>query len=181
MTRTLVALTLAGLALAACSQEASKEPARPTRPALTTEQKTALLATLPLPYNSADLQNGQRVFARCRSCHTITEGGPNMTGPNLYGVFGRAAGAAEGYNYSTAVKQAGFTWDAEHLNDWLENPRTFLKGTKMSFPGIPDATDRRDVIAFLKVETGWAPPPVIHPLPEIDGEAATPPEPVERP
>lgn len=174
MTRTLVALTLAGLALAACSQEASKEPARPTRPALTAEQKTALLATLPLPYNSADLQNGQRVFARCRSCHTITEGGPNMTGPNLYGVFGRAAGVAEGYTYSTAVKQAGFVWDAEHLNRWLENPRTFLKGTKMSFAGIPDATDRRDVIAFLKVETGYAPAPA-------SGTAPTPPEPAQRP
>lgn len=172
MTRTLAALTLAGLVLTACSQEASKEPARPTRPALTAEQKTALLASLPAPYDTADLQNGQRVFARCRSCHTITGGGPNMTGPNLYGVFGRAAGVAEGYNYSTAVKQAGFTWDAGHLDHWLENPRTFLKGTKMSFAGIPDATDRRDVIAFLKVETGYVPAPATVP---------TPPEPATRP
>ena len=172
MTRTFAALTLAGLALTACSQEASKEPARPARPALTAEQKTALLASLPAPYDTADLQNGQRVFARCRSCHTITDGGPNMTGPNLYGVFGRTAGEAEGYNYSPAVKQAGFSWDAGHLDHWLENPRTFLKGTKMSFAGIPDATDRRDVIAFLKVETGYAP---------ASAEAATPPEPATRP
>jgi len=174
MTRALIVLTITGLALAACSQEASQEPARPARPALTAEQKTALLATLPAPYDAADLANGQRVFARCRSCHTITEGGPNMTGPNLYGVFGRAAGAAEGYNYSTAVKQAGFVWDADHLNNWLENPRTFLKGTKMSFAGIPDATDRRDVIAFLKVETGYAPAPA-------PTTATTPPEPAARP
>ena len=174
MTRALIVLTITGLALAACSQEASQEPARPARPALTAEQKTALLATLPAPYDAADLANGQRVFARCRSCHTITEGGPNMTGPNLYGVFGRAAGAAEGYNYSTAVKQAGFVWDADHLNNWLENPRTFLKGTKMSFAGIPDATDRRDVIAFLKVETGYAPAPA-------PATSTTPPEPAVRP
>ena len=174
MTRALIVLTITGLALAACSQEAGQEPARPAHPALTAEQKTALLATLPAPYDAADLANGQRVFARCRSCHTITEGGPNMTGPNLYGVFGRAAGAAEGYNYSTAVKQAGFGWDADHLNTWLENPRTFLKGTKMSFAGIPDATDRRDVIAFLKVETGYAPAPA-------PATATTPPEPAARP
>lgn len=158
MSRTFAALILAALALTACSQEASREPTRPTRPPPTPGQKTALLATLPAPYDTADLRNGQRVFARCRSCHTITEDGPNMTGPNLYGVFGRAAGMAEGYNYSTAVKEAGFTWDAERLNSWLENPRTFLKGTKMSFAGISDATDRRDVIAFLKVETGYAAP-----------------------
>ena len=48
--------------------------------------------------------------------------------------------------------------EADHLDHWLENPRTFLTGTKMSFPGLPDATDRRDVIAFLKVETGYTPP-----------------------
>ena len=179
MTRTHILLTISGLALTgvalgACGQEASKEAPRPTRPALTAEQKSALLATLPAPYNAADLANGQRVFARCRSCHTITEGGPNMTGPNLYGVFGRAAGAAESYNYSTAVKQAGFVWDADHLNNWLENPRTFLEGTKMSFAGIPDATDRRDVIAFLKVETGYAPAPAL-------ATAPTPPEPATRP
>lgn len=172
MTRVLIALTITGLALAACGQEASQEPARPASPALTTEQKAALLASLPAPYDTADLANGQRVFARCRSCHTITEGGPNMTGPNLYGVFGRTAGMTEDYNYSAAVKQAGFVWDADHLNSWLENPRTFLKGTKMSFAGIPDATDRRDVIAFLKAETGYAPAPATVP---------TPPEPATRP
>lgn len=82
-----------------------------------------------------------------------------MTGPNLYGVFGRRAGARPDYDYSTALEQAGFVWDGERLDHWLENPRTFLRGTKMSFAGIPDAEDRRDVVAFLKVETGYAPPP----------------------
>ena len=82
-----------------------------------------------------------------------------MTGPNLYGVFGQQAGAHPGFTYSTAMKGADFIWDGETLDHWLENPRTFLQGTKMSFAGIPDATDRRDVIAFLKVETGYAPSP----------------------
>lgn len=127
-------------------------------PAVATVDKAALVAALPAPWNAADLDNGRRVFARCRSCHTITEGGPGMTGPNLYGVFGRAAGAQPGYNYSPALKSANFVWDGERLDQWLENPRTFLRGTKMSFAGIPDATDRRDVIAWLKVETGYTPP-----------------------
>ena len=150
------------LGLSGCGDNAPSgtdaTPKAPPAPALTEAEKVAVLATLPAPYSAGDLENGRRAFARCRSCHTITPGGPNMTGPNLYGVFGRAAGAAEGYNYSTAVRQAGFVWDADHLNNWLENPRTFLKGTKMSFAGIPDSTDRRDVIAFLKVETGYTPP-----------------------
>ncbi|MFN3669508.1 MAG: c-type cytochrome [Brevundimonas sp.] len=127
-------------------------------PTVATADKAALVAALPAPWNEADLDNGRRVFARCRSCHTITEGGPGMTGPNLYGVFGRTAGAQPGYNYSAALKSAGFVWDGEKLDQWLENPRTFLRGTKMSFAGIPDPTDRRDVIAWLKVETGYTPP-----------------------
>jgi cytochrome c len=161
MTR-LILTALAAVTLAGCGQggdtgsEAAPPP--PAKPAPTAAEKAALLAALPAPYNQADLDNGRRVFARCRSCHTITEGGPKMTGPNLYGVFGRQAGSHPDFTYSAAMKQAGFTWDAEHLDHWLENPRTFLQGTKMSFIGLPDATDRRDVIAFLKVETGYTPP-----------------------
>ena len=157
-------IALAALALTGCGQgqgaaEKTGAPAAPAAPAPTAAEKTALLAALPAPYNVADLDNGRRGFARCRSCHTITEGGSNMTGPNLYGVFGRQAGVHPGFNYSAAMKEADFVWDGPRLDDWLENPRTFLKGTKMSSAGIPDATDRRDVIAFLKVETGYTPPP----------------------
>lgn len=155
-------IAIVALALAGCSQEpapGASAPAAPARPLPTAAEKAALLAALPAPYNQADLDNGRRAFARCRSCHTITEGGPNMTGPNLYGIFGRQAGTRPGFNYSPAVRGAGFSWDAERLDHWLENPRTYLKGAKMSFAGIPDAADRRDVIAFLKVETGYTPPP----------------------
>jgi|JI10StandDraft_1071094.scaffolds.fasta_scaffold38028_3 cytochrome c len=165
-------IVLAALALTGCGQgkapaEEANTPASPApesalpppapAPVTPAVDKTAILATLPAPWNTADLDNGRRVFARCRSCHTITEGGPNMTGPNLYGVFGQQAGTHAGFNYSAALKGAGFVWDGEKLDQWLENPRTFLQGTKMSFAGIPDATDRRDVIAFLKVETGYTP------------------------
>ena len=150
--------TLALLILAGCGQAGSDGgPPPPPRPEPTAAEKAALLAALPAPYNQGNLDNGAAVFARCRSCHTITEGGPNMTGPNLYGVFGRQAGTHGDFRYSEAVKTAGFTWDADHLDHWLENPQTFLKGTKMSFAGIADPTDRRDVIAFLKVETGYRP------------------------
>lgn len=159
-------LVLVALMLASCGNSgagdaaATREPATtpsPATPAPTEAEKAAILASLPAPYNAADLDNGRRAFARCRSCHTINEGGSNMTGPNLYGIFGRVAGTHPKYNYSAPLKAAGFVWDAGRLDHWLENPRTFLPGNKMTFPGLPDATDRRDVIAFLKVETGYAP------------------------
>ena len=153
------AVIIAAALLASCSEGSAPAPAAkgPSRPAPTEAEKAAILASLPAPYNAADLENGRRAFARCRSCHTINEGGSNMTGPNLWGVFGRTAGTHPGYNYSASVKAAGFVWDADKLDHWLQNPRGFLPGNKMTFPGLPDATDRRDVIAFLKVETGYAP------------------------
>lgn len=156
-------LAAALLLLTACGDggdgpdAAAAGPAAPAAAAPTDAEKAALLASLPAPYSAGDLDNGRRVFARCRACHTITEGGPDMTGPNLYGVFGREAGDKDGYNYSPALREAEFTWDAERLDHWLENPREFLRGNKMSFHGLPDPTDRRDLIAFLKVETGYAP------------------------
>ena len=155
-----LAVAAAALLLSACGDGGgrSEQAAASARPAPTSAEKAALLASLPAPYNSADLENGRRVFARCRACHTLNEGGPNMTGPNLFGVFGREAGSHPGYNYSNVVRDADFAWDAERLDHWLENPREFLRGNKMSFPGIPDAGDRRDVIAWLKVETGYVPP-----------------------
>ena len=144
--------------LAACGDGEPAAPAAPPVPELTDAQRATMLAALPAPYNQADLENGRAAFARCRSCHTITPGGPNMTGPNLYGIIGRPAGTHPGFNYSKAVKSAGFAWDDDHIDHWLQNPRTFLPGNKMTFPGLPDAADRRDVIAFLSVEAAKRPP-----------------------
>ncbi|MBP6877321.1 MAG: cytochrome c family protein [Phenylobacterium sp.] len=151
--------------LAGCGQGGGEKSATSTpapAPAAehepTAAEKAAVLASLPAPYNTADIDNGKAKFAMCRSCHTIIEGGANLTGPNLHGVFGRKAGALETYKYSDAVKNAGFVWDAEHLDKWLAEPRTFLPGTKMTFAGLKAEKDRIDLIAFLKVETGYKAP-----------------------
>ena len=149
--------------LSGCGQGGGEKSAEPgPAPAAehepTAAEKAAVLASLPAPYNTADIDNGKAKFAMCRSCHTIVEGGANLTGPNLHGVFGRKAGALETYKYSEAVRNAGFVWDAEHLDKWLAEPRTFLPGTKMTFAGLKDEKDRFDLIAFLKVETGYKAP-----------------------
>jgi cytochrome c len=156
----LAAAALASLT-AACSQsqdksggEASPSAAAPAAPEATDAEKQAILASYPAPYNTADLANGKAKFALCQSCHTITPGGANMTGPNLHGVFGKKSASNPDYKYSDALKNAGFTWDASHLDQWLAQPQTFLPGTKMTFAGLKDAKDRTDLIGYLMVETG---------------------------
>lgn len=150
----ILAATALATLVAACGQSQEKSAGgSPAAPASDAE-KQALLASYPAPYNTADLANGKAKFALCQSCHTIAPGGANMTGPNLHGVFGKKAAANGDFNYSDALKNAGFKWDAEHLSEWLEKPQTYLPGTKMSFAGLKDAKDRTDLIAYLMVETG---------------------------
>lgn len=113
----------------------------------------AILASLGGDYANADLTNGARQFRRCQSCHTLNEGGRHTVGPNLHGIMGRAAASAEGFSYSRQLTEAGLTWDVETLDAWIENPRAMVPGNRMSFVGLRDAADRRDVIGYLAVET----------------------------
>lgn len=117
----------------------------------------AEFANLPEPYKSADYARGRRTFKLCQSCHTLAEGGSNLVGPNLYGIFGQEIGGVEGFRYSKAVEEANFTWTPEQLEQWLENPRGFLPGNNMSFAGVRRPDDRHAVIAYIMVETGWEP------------------------
>jgi cytochrome c len=162
-TARLAIFATAAMGLAACSQPtantapATTSPPVGAAPELTDAQKQALVAELPPAYQGADLSNGEARFAICRSCHTLPEGGEDMTGPNLWGIFGRKAGSKGGFTYSDELKNAGWSWDAERIDKWITNPHAVLPDTKMTFVGMQSPTDRRDVIAFLKVRT--SPPP----------------------
>jgi cytochrome c len=157
MRTAVLTLAAAGLALAACGQNSSSSsqtaPPAPPTPA----QVKTLLAQLPAPYNTGDVENGKIRFTQCAACHTTAQGGPNLTGPNLYGIFGRKAGTQDGFAYSDALKSAGWTWDAARIDTWITNPHAVLPTTKMSFPGLKDAKDRTDVIAYLKTATSPLP------------------------
>ncbi|HEX7884510.1 MAG TPA: cytochrome c family protein [Phenylobacterium sp.] len=136
------------------SSSAGTPAATTAAPELSDAEEQAILASYAAPYNTADLANGKAKFALCQSCHTITPGGANMTGPNLHGVFGKTSAGNPDFKYSDALKNAGWVWDASHLDHWLEQPQTFLPGTKMSFAGLKDPKDRTDLIGYLMVETG---------------------------
>ncbi len=106
-----------------------------------------IAAGLPTAASAQDAEAGKVVFHKCQVCHQI---GKNAVGPNLVGVFGRKAGTEENYTYSNALKNSGITWDDANLESWLEGPSKKVPGTKMLFPGLKDATDRANVIAYLK-------------------------------
>jgi cytochrome c len=132
-------------------------PATPSTPATTPveAEPSEAFAALPEPYKSADYNRGRRTFKLCQSCHTLNEGGQNLVGPNLYGMFGRDIGAVEGYTYSKAVQDSDIVWTPEILGEWLESPRNFLPGNKMSFAGVRKPEDRTAVIAYIMSETGY--------------------------
>ena len=108
----------------------------------------------------ADASRGKTVVEQvCGGCHALQPGMGDSVGPLLYGVFGRPVASLPGYGYSPALKRhAGQVWNAQALFDWLSAPDRFAPGTRMSFPGIADAAQRADIIAFLQTLHETPPP-----------------------
>ena len=100
-------------------------------------------------FAAGDPAAGKIIFNRCAICHSI-DPSKHSIGPTLFGVVGRHSASVPGYMYSDAMKAANKTWDPATLNVYLTNPRALVPGTKMIFPGLPNATDRENVIAYLE-------------------------------
>jgi len=96
----------------------------------------------------ADVAKGAKVFSKCKACHKI-EAGANATGPSLFGVVDRTVGTEAGFGYSGKLVAVAETWSVENLNAFIENPKGFAPGTKMSFGGLKKETDRANLIAYL--------------------------------
>lgn len=149
------AAALASLAtLSACGgNKAEQAPA----PAATETAAAAAPAETPEPATGAkvefasfttDVAAGEKVFALCRSCHVLDDG-VNRVGPSLYNVVGRPSGSVAGFSYSDANKNSGVTWSEDVLFEYLKDPKGFMPGTKMAFPGIKDDQDRANLVAYL--------------------------------
>ena len=94
---------------------------------------------------------GAKLFkAKCATCHTCNEGGPQKQGPNLFGVLGRKAGEKAGFTFTKALKEKQIAWTDDNLLSFLAGPKAFAKGTSMAFPGFKKECDRADVVAYLK-------------------------------
>lgn len=94
---------------------------------------------------------GEKVFKKCKACHSVEQGGASKTGPNLWAVLGRPLGSNEGFEgYSDTMRSmSDRVWDVALLDTFLEKPKALVKGTKMSFAGLKKPEDRQNVIAYL--------------------------------
>ena len=99
-------------------------------------------------YAAADAAAGEKLFRQCKACHSV-EDGKNGTGPSLYDIVDRSVATVDGFNYSGRLVAVVDTWTPENLSGFIENPRTFAPGTKMSYKGMAKAEDRADLIAWL--------------------------------
>ncbi len=97
-------------------------------------------------------EEGRKAFAKCRACHQL-DAGKNAVGPSLAGLFGRKAGTAAGFKYSDPMMKSGITWNDETIAKYIADPKGFIPGNKMVFPGIKRETEIADLIAYLKDAT----------------------------
>lgn len=120
---------------------------------------------------SADASRGARVYqAQCASCHTIEQGGGNLTGPNLYNKLGSAKQSKADFNYSGALGNTEGDWSWENMDAWLENPSRYARGTSMAYAGLRRDDQRAAVLLYL-AENSTIAPPIPEPLPAVE-EAA---------
>ncbi len=120
---------------------------------LTTGMMVALVAlasaNAALAQDSHEAAEGEKLFKRiCFTCHT-SEAGKNKIGPSLFGVVGRKAGTEAGFTYSSAMKEANVTWNAESIDKYLTDPKKFVPGNKMAYAGVKKDEERKEIIAYL--------------------------------
>ncbi len=100
-----------------------------------------------------DAARGQQDFRVCAPCHSL-EPDRNMTGPSRADLWRRKAGSLSSFErYSGALKSSGIIWDDRSLDGWLTDPDRMAPDNEMPFNGIKGASDRADLLAFLKEAT----------------------------
>jgi cytochrome c len=130
---------------------------------------------------TANVQKGEAQFKKCAACHSIEKGAANGIGPNLWGVKGKTHAHMPGFDYSPALLATkSQVWDWESMDKWLENPRGYIPGNKMSFAGLGKPQDRADLLVYLNSKSDspqpLPPPPAAEVAAPASAQGASPAE-----
>jgi cytochrome c len=101
---------------------------------------------------AGDAAAGKKVFNKCKTCHEADQA-KNKVGPNLVGLFGRKAGSVVDFKYSDAMKNSNVVWTETTVAEYAKQPKEFIPGNKMVFPGLKSDQEVADLIAYLKEAT----------------------------
>ena len=99
----------------------------------------------------ANLEKG-KIFVNknCASCHDFNMPIKNKIGPSLANVLNRKIGKVENYKYSKTLLNIDKEWNILNLYYFLEKPKEWAVGTKMSYRGISDSSKLLNTIKFLR-------------------------------
>lgn len=112
----------------------------------------AALLLLTLVATTASAEDGERLFAPCRACHSLDPTERGLPGPNLSDLIGRKVGGDPEFDYSPVLRQAhdqGIRWDALRLETFLADPAEMFPGLWMSMRGIEDTAERQSLVQYL--------------------------------
>jgi len=101
-------ILIAIFAIAACSKAENLPVETPEIPVKAVQEQAAPIAADPL-------KRGRILYTRCKSCHTLEEGGKHRVGPNLWNIAGAKAGEKDGFAYSTTMSESEVIWTDEAL------------------------------------------------------------------
>ena len=119
----------------------------------TVEKKEEIIEPISLLLASASMENGEKLFKKCATCHNYEKGGANKVGPQLWNLIDRPKANVEGFAYSKALAEYGGEWGYEELAEFLYKPKKYIKGTKMNFAGLKKVKDRADIVYFLRAQS----------------------------
>ena len=112
----------------------------------------ALLAGAGTAVAQGDPEKGEKVFNKCKACHVVDKE-QNRVGPHLVGILGRPAGSVEGFKYSDAMQGSDIVWEEETMAAYLKDPKGYIPGNRMVFPGLRKDEEIADLLAYLKEES----------------------------
>ncbi len=119
----------------------------------TVAKKEEIIEPVSLLLAGASIENGEKLFKKCATCHNYEKGGANKVGPQLWNIINRPKANQDGFAYSKALAEYGGEWGYEELAEFLYKPKKYIKGTKMNFAGLKKVEDRADLVYFLREQS----------------------------